>query len=174
MNTAAAADPTVFDFRTAAGTTGWQVVNDDVMGGVSSSRFVLTNGVARFSGAVSLQNNGGFASVRSLTVPQNLGRCQAFVLRVRGDGKHYRLTIFTRSATTNAREPYHYQGKFEAAGGEQEIRLPLAAFSASLRGRQVAAPPLDPRLIVALGLQISDRQPGPFVIDLRAAGPFDA
>jgi hypothetical protein len=93
---------------------------------------------------------------------------------VRGDGRHYRLTIFTRSATTNAREPYHYQGKFETNGGEQEIRLPLAAFKASLRGRQVAAPDLNPDLIIGLGLQISDRQSGPFVIDLRAVAPVEA
>jgi hypothetical protein len=156
----------------------WQIVNDGVMGGMSMSRVVAApGGGVRFEGVVSLEYGGGFASARcacSLRTTEERAPVGGFVLRVRGDGKHYRLTIFTRSATTSAREPYHYQGKFETTGGEQEIRLPLAAFSASLRGRQVAAPPLDPHLIVALGLQISDRQPGPFVIDLRAAGPFDA
>ena len=156
----------------------WQIVNDGVMGGMSMSRVVAApGGGVRFEGVVSLQYGGGFASARcaySLPIVEDRAPVGGFALRVHGDGKHYRLTIFTRSATTNAREPYHYQGKFETTGGEQEIRLPLAAFSASLRGRQVAAPPLDPHLIVALGLQISDRQPGPFVIDLRVAGPFDA
>lgn len=156
----------------------WQIVNDGVMGGMSMSRVVAApGGGVRFEGVVSLQYGGGFASARcaySLPIAEDRAPVGGFALRVRGDGKHYRLTIFTRSATSNAREPYHYQGKFEATGGEQEIRLPLAAFSARLRGRQVAAPPLDPHLIVALGLQISDRQPGPFAIDLRAAGPFDA
>jgi monofunctional biosynthetic peptidoglycan transglycosylase len=156
----------------------WQIVNDGVMGGMSMSRVVAApGGGVRFEGVVSLQYGGGFASARcaySLPIVEDRAPVGGFALRVHGDGKHYRLTIFTRSATTNAREPYHYQGKFETTGGEQEIRLPLAAFSASLRGRQVAAPPLDPHLIVALGLQISDRQPGPFVIDLRAAGPFNA
>jgi monofunctional biosynthetic peptidoglycan transglycosylase len=156
----------------------WQIVNDGVMGGMSMSRVVAApGGGVRFEGVVSLQYGGGFASARcahSLPITEDRAPVGGFALRVRGDGKHYRLTIFTRSATTNAREPYHYQGTFETTGGEQEIRLPLAAFSARLRGCQVAAPPLDPHLIVALGLQISDRQPGPFVIDLRAAGPFDA
>jgi monofunctional biosynthetic peptidoglycan transglycosylase len=156
----------------------WQIVNDGVMGGMSMSRVVAApGGGVRFEGVVSLEYGGGFASARcaySMPTAEDRAPVGGFTLRVRGDGKHYRLTIFTRSATTDTREPYHYQGKFETTGGEQEIRLPLAAFSARLRGRQVAAPPLDPRLIVALGLQISDRQPGPFVIDLRAAGPFDA
>jgi monofunctional biosynthetic peptidoglycan transglycosylase len=156
----------------------WQIVNDAVMGGMSMSRVVAApGGGVRFEGVVSLEYGGGFASARcpySLPTTEDRAPVGGFALRVHGDGKHYRLTIFTRSATTNSREPYHYQGKFETTGGEQELRLPLAAFSARLRGRQVAAPPLDPHLIVALGLQISDRQPGPFVIDLRAAGPFDA
>ena len=64
MNTHAA-EKTLFDFTTATNSTAWQIVNDDVMGGVSTSRFqVRTNG-AVFSGVVSLENNGGFASVRS-------------------------------------------------------------------------------------------------------------
>ena len=39
MNTAMAADRTLFDFTTATNVQGWQVVNDDVMGGVSTSTF---------------------------------------------------------------------------------------------------------------------------------------
>jgi Complex I intermediate-associated protein 30 (CIA30) len=154
----------------------WQIVNDGVMGGMSTSRVVAApGGGLRFEGVISLEYRGGFASARcacSLLDAEARVPVGGFTLRVRGDGKHYRLTVFTRNATMNSREPYHYQGKFETNGAEQEIQLPLAAFSASLRGRQVAAAPLDPRLIVALGLQISERQPGPFGIDLRAAVPF--
>ena len=68
MNADAASEKTLFDFSTATNAPAWQVVNDDVMGGVSTSRFSVTNGVAVFRGEVSLENNGGFASVRSLPV----------------------------------------------------------------------------------------------------------
>ena len=44
----AAPDKTVYDFQTATNAAAWQVVNDDVMGGVSSSSFCVTNGVALF------------------------------------------------------------------------------------------------------------------------------
>jgi hypothetical protein len=164
MNTAAAADPTVFDFRTAAGTTGWQVVNDDVMGGVSISRFVLTNGVARFSGAVSLQNNGGFASVRSLTAPQDLGRCQAFVLRVRGDGRRYKFTVRTDPSFDGP----IYQAPFTTRTGEwEEHRLPLKAFVPTFRGRVLSGEPLvDPAKVTSMGFLISDQQEGPFQLEI--------
>lgn len=156
----------------------WQVVSDSVMGGMSTSRILAApGGGLRFEGRVSLEHGGGFASARcacSLQEALSRGPVGGFALRVHGDGKHYRLTVFTRSVASNAREPFHYQGKFETTGGEQEIRLPLAAFKASLRGRPVVAPDLDPGRIIAVGLQISDRQAGPFVLDLRAAAPFAA
>ena len=57
---------TLFDFKAVTHSPTWEVVNDDVMGGVSTSQFeVLTNGGAVFSGTVRFENNGGFASVRS-------------------------------------------------------------------------------------------------------------
>src|SRR4051794_29229224 len=89
MNAQAAADRTVYDFQTTANAAAWQVVNDDVMGGVSNSSFCLTNGVALFRGKVSLENNGGFASVRSLPARHDLAGGNTFVVRVRGDGRRY-------------------------------------------------------------------------------------
>ncbi len=44
----------------------WRIVNDAVMGGLSSSTVSINNeGKILFSGNVSLDNNGGFASLRS-------------------------------------------------------------------------------------------------------------
>ena len=66
MNTHAASERILFDFQASTNSSAWQIVNDEVMGGVSTSRFqILTNGGAVFSGVGSLENNGGFASVRS-------------------------------------------------------------------------------------------------------------
>ena len=57
MNADSAPDKVVVDFQSPTHAT-WQIVNDDVMGGVSTSSFCITNGVAVFRGEVSLQNNG--------------------------------------------------------------------------------------------------------------------
>ena len=95
MNTPAADDKIVFDFQTATNTAAWQVVNDGVMGGVSTGGFRLANGVAVFQGEVSLENNGGFASVRSLPARHDLAGYDAFVIRVRGDGRRYKFTART-------------------------------------------------------------------------------
>jgi NADH dehydrogenase [ubiquinone] 1 alpha subcomplex assembly factor 1 len=76
----------------------WMVVNDGVMGGVSTSRVSTAKGIATFTGVVSLANNGGFASVRSAPSSSAFPTdTTAFQLRVKGDGKSYQFTVDTEA-----------------------------------------------------------------------------
>ncbi len=50
----------------------WDAVNDGVMGGRSSGKPVVESGELVFRGELSLANNGGFASVRSVGRDFNL------------------------------------------------------------------------------------------------------
>ena len=77
----------LFCFDAPESVAGWRAIDDAVMGGVSSSAIsYVPKGGAVFSGAVSLANNGGFASVRSPSFALR-GAGGAFLLTVRGDGK---------------------------------------------------------------------------------------
>jgi hypothetical protein len=164
MNTHAAADKFVFDFQTATNTAAWQVVNDDVMGGVSASGFHLTNDVALFRGKVSLDNNGGFASVRSLPARHDLAGCDAFVVRVRGDGRRYKFT----ARTDRSFDSVIYQRVFATKEGQwEEHRLPFKQFVATFRGRVLSSePPLDAAKVTSVGFLISDKQEGPFQLEV--------
>ena len=160
-----ASNKMIFDFQASTNSTKWQVVNDDVMGGVSTSQFqLLTNGGAIFSGVVSLENNGGFASVRSNPVRENLSDTSAFALRVRGDGRRYKFTVRTE-AGFNAP---NYQAEFTTKRGEwEEHRLAFKDFIPTLRGRVLTdLPPLIPSKITSVGLIISDKQAGPFRLEM--------
>jgi hypothetical protein len=131
------------------------------MGGVSASAFVpASRGIARFGGTVSLDRGGGFASVRTPPRDWDTEGASAFVLRVRGDGKTYKFTL----RTGDAFDGIQYQARFMPPAGEwTELRLPVASFVPSFRGRTVpGAPPLDPARVRALGFMISDGQAGPF------------
>jgi monofunctional biosynthetic peptidoglycan transglycosylase len=56
----------LFAFASPEAAAAWQAVNDGVMGGVSEGRFKITERqTLQFYGTLSLENNGGFASVRS-------------------------------------------------------------------------------------------------------------
>ncbi|MFN7573394.1 MAG: CIA30 family protein, partial [Betaproteobacteria bacterium] len=89
----------------------WQVVNDGVMGGVSSAQVAASaDGALRFSGVVRLDYNGGFASARrAATLPAD---ATGLAITARGDGNRYRLTLFTRDARTGARQPFMYYAVF--------------------------------------------------------------
>ena len=165
MNADAASEKILFAFQGNTNSQVWQIVNDDVMGGVSTSRFqVLTNGVAVFSGVVSLENNGGFASVRSAPVRQDLSGTDAFVLRVRGDGRRYKFTVRTE---TGFNVP-NYQAEFTTKPGEwAEHRLPFKDFVPTFRGRILTdVPPLNPAKIASVGVLISDQLEGPFKLEV--------
>ena len=55
----------IFNFSNSSDVSGWMVVDDIVMGGRSSGFFRLDkDGYGMFTGEVSLENNGGFSSVR--------------------------------------------------------------------------------------------------------------
>jgi hypothetical protein len=89
----------LFDFQTAESTADWSAVDDAVMGGISSSRLRHDpDGHAVFEGVVSLDNNGGFASVRSRPGELRAPGAASYVLEVRGDGKRYKLNLRTDDA----------------------------------------------------------------------------
>ena len=71
-----------------SGTQGWQTVLDGVMGGLSTGRIEAGNGgTMKFSGELSLENNGGFSQVRT-SVPEGLlAGARGLLLRVKGDGR---------------------------------------------------------------------------------------
>ena len=173
MKADTATDKTLFDFQAATHSPAWEVVNDDVMGGGSTSQFqVLTNGCGVFSGTVRLENNGGFASVRSAPVRENLADLTAFVLRVRGDGRRYKFSVRTGAGFDTPL----YQCSFTTKQGEwEEHRLAFSDFVPTFRGRVLTdVPPLNPAQVNAVGLLIADQQEGPFKLEvawIKAAPP---
>ena len=151
----------------AAGTVTWRPIDDPVMGGVSASTAQLTaEGTLVFSGTVSLENNGGFASIRSSALDGAHQSARGITLSVRGDGKRYKVNL----RTSDTFDSVQYQAVFETAAGKWEtIRIPFDAFRPVFRGRPVPdAPVLAPQRIVSVGFLISDRQAGPFRLEIRA------
>ena len=73
----------------------WGALDDVVMGGTSESSIVLTDSTAIFTGNVSTANSGGFASVRTRNFdsPLNLAGFSGLQLRIKGDGKRYKLIV---------------------------------------------------------------------------------
>ena len=157
----------LFRFDSLASIADWSAIDDSVMGGVSHGRLRHdAAGHAVFEGVVSLENNGGFASVRSRPLDLGVPGAANYSLEVRGDGKRYRLNV----RTDDAFDGVGYQARFEPpAGTWAVVRLPLSEFQPTFRGRSVpGAPPLDPARVRQIGLMIAERQAGPFALRLRS------
>ncbi len=151
----------IFDFTSPARSGAWAPVDDVVMGGVSASAFdVLPDHKGRFSGVVSLENNGGFASVRAGVAPGTFSGFRGVRVRVRGDGKTYSFRLRARGPV----RPLSYRAKFDTTAGTwEEIDLAFTGFVPTRRGKVFAeAGPIDPASIVDVGLLIADKQAGPF------------
>jgi NADH dehydrogenase [ubiquinone] 1 alpha subcomplex assembly factor 1 len=168
-------DHVIFDFGSGERRGDWLSVNDDVMGGVSKGTFRFSDeGLLEFRGEVSLENNGGFASIRSQPSRHDLSEFEGLLLRVRGDGHRYACTI----RTDYEMRAGSYQARFQTTDGQwEELPLRFRDFTARSFGTAVPdAPPLDTANIRSIGFSIADKQAGPFALDLRrldAIGSFD-
>ena len=163
--------PVVFDFDMPKDAQQWRPVNDGVMGGRSEGAFrVSQDGILEFYGNLSLENRGGFASVRSRTTELELPQAEALLIRVRGDGRSYYCNLYVPSN----RIAYSYRAKIDTQPGRwQEVRLPLSAFRATWFGRTLPdAPQIDADNVRSLGFMIADKKAGPFKLEvdwIRAA-----
>lgn len=145
----------------------WYSVDDGVMGGVSQSGFSVVDGEGRFHGEVSLENGGGFASVRREPngFEPTLTDAQGIALTVRGDGRTYQLRLKSHSLG----DASAYRVKFTPDQHEWgTLQFPWSAFEAVRRGTVLNdAPAITPSDIHQLGFLIADRTAGPF--SLRVA-----
>jgi hypothetical protein len=156
----------LFDFADPQAAQAWRAIDDRVMGGVSRSRLRHdAAGHAVFEGEVSLERNGGFASVRSAAGAWGMPGAQAVLLTVRGAPRQYKLSLLMDDGFDGV----NYQAGFGPTAQWSALRLPVADFRASFRGREIPnAEPLEPGRIRQVGLLIANRQAGPFALELRS------
>lgn len=143
----------------------WVAVNDGVMGGRSTGGPMVADGRLEFRGELSLANNGGFASVRSVGRDFDLGEASAVVLRVRGDGRRYQLRLATDARYRGVAVSFG-AGFATTAGEWSEVRVPLDGLEATVRGAVLQGPPMDRSRVREIGLLIGDKREGPFALSV--------
>jgi len=158
---------TLADFTLQETRALWGVVNDDVMGGISTSTVAVGEySSLLFSGEVSLQNNGGFASLRSPVDDYDFSNYEGFLIKVKGDGKTYSLSFRQTKYFTG----YNYNLRFETQKKDkwQIIKLPFKDFKLKYYGREVNdSNTPNKKEIKQLSILISDKQEGLFKIEIE-------
>ena len=145
------------------GVDPWRSVNDDVMGGLSAGGMVESGGSLKFRGNLSLENNGGFSSVRRF-VSQDLSSANQVRLVVRGDGRDYQFRIRHGSDFDGV----SWRASFPTSEDWQTVEIPLDKLVPVWRGRKVPqAGPVVPSKIEQVGFLLADKRPGQFELEVR-------
>ena len=156
----------IFEFHPGASLDSWYVVNDGVMGGRSQGNLSLdAEGYGLFSGRISLENNGGFSSIRYDCGSTGLDGYRYITLRVKGDGKRYQFRL-----KASQREYYSYIAYFQTNGQWQEIKLPLESLYPVFRGRRLDLPNFNGKTFEEIGILIGNKEAETFELRIARIG----
>ncbi|MEL4454738.1 CIA30 family protein [Lutimonas vermicola] len=144
---------TIFDFSQETSSSGWYVVNDGVMGGLSKGQFSRENDMAVFKGDVSTDNNGGFTMIQNQFETIKTNKFKAFTIRLKGDGKDYQFRV---RSDKNQQHSYVYQ--FSTTGEWQEISVPFSSLAPRFRGRSLEMPNFDGAKIEEIAFLIGNKK----------------
>jgi len=152
----------IFDFDRNSNANEWRIIDDVVMGGRSNGKFTIDNdGNGVFSGIVSLDNNGGFSSVRYQFDKIKTTKDSRVTIRLKGDGKEYQFRI-----KDNRNAYYSYITSFKTTGEWENIVVNLKDLYPSFRGRTLDAPNYSANSFEEIVFLIGNKKNEPFKLIL--------
>jgi len=152
----------IYNFSTQSNPEDWFVVDDRVMGGRSQGRMQVTqDGHAIFEGKVSLENNGGFSSVRYRLDKMSTSGNSVFKIRVKGDKKNYQFRV---KSSPSERQSYVYE--FSTSDQWEVIEIPFKDMYPSFRGTILAMPNYPGQQLQECSFLISNKKNESFRLEI--------
>ncbi|WP_299670804.1 CIA30 family protein [uncultured Polaribacter sp.] len=153
---------TIFDFNSDSNISNWRIVDDVVMGGRSRGNFKMNEeSFGVFYGNVSLENNGGFSSLRYRFSPINVKDFKEVVLRVKGDGKKYQFRL-----KDDVYNSHSFIATFETNGEWQTIKITLSDMYPAFRGRKLDMNHFSSENIEELAFLIGNKKEQSFQLEI--------
>lgn len=153
----------IYNFNVDSDVSEWKIVNDGVMGGLSQSKIKLSEeGRAVFSGEVSLENNGGFASVRyTPEVAIDAKGMKSLVVKVKGDGKKYQVRL-----KADAGQDHSHVYEIKTTKELKSYEIPLKKMYPTFRGRKLDMPNFEAETIAEIAFLIGNKKAESFTLEL--------
>ncbi|WP_317194836.1 CIA30 family protein [Algoriphagus pacificus] len=153
----------LYQFDKDSPKTDWRIVDDVVMGGKSSGNFYINNaGNGVFEGFVSLENNGGFSSVRYRKTFQIQSQ-KIIRIQLKGDGCKYQFRV-----KANSNDRHSYIGEFQTSGEWEIIEIELTKMYPAFRGRTLSIPNFDKDQIEELAFLIGNKKEQGFHLEIKS------
>lgn len=152
----------LYNFGKDSKTHNWQIINDGVMGGRSNSSARIVEDYLVFAGTISLENNGGFASLRGPIGRFDLSAYDYCEIRFKSnDGRKYELLL--------ENDLVFYLPKYRSTFSSESDQwvtaiLPLKDFEISRMGYTVGSglSPTQRKDIKRIGIILADKKKGEF------------
>jgi len=152
----------LFDFNRGSETDNWTVINDVVMGGRSEADFsICPDGYGVFSGQVSLDNNGGFSSIRYRFESLDVIKYKKVVLRLKGDGKAYQFRL-----KSDLNHAHSYVKHFQTSGKWESIEIDFKDMHPRFRGRVLDMPNFSGRTMTEVAFLIANKKAEAFRLEI--------
>lgn len=156
------ASRSLFDFSDASEIQKWRVVVDGVMGGRSSGQVEQQEDSLVFTGETSLENNGGFSSIRAAVPAGSVSGYDSLRIRVKGDGRTWILGARGRPGTGAD----SYWSRFDTKEGEwQTVTVRVTEMVRQYFGTPVQGS-LQPSAVRGVEFYIYDKLAGPFRLEV--------
>ncbi len=150
----------IFNFTKYSNIQNWYIVDDNVMGGRSSGTFGLSaDGFGVFEGDISIENNGGFSSVRYGFERLAVKSYSKVVIKLKGDSKDYQFRI-----KANEGDYYSFISTFKTTGEWQEIEILLDDMYPSFRGRKLDQPNFNADHIEEITILFGNKKTEHFIL----------
>lgn len=160
----------LYDFNASSDLSGWRVVLDGVMGGISDGDLSINEkGNAVFKGQVRLEYNGGFSMVQYSFDQKDVSAFSHVRLRVKGDGKKYQFR-----AKSDAYQRFSYITHFETTGEWQEIEIPLSELYPAFRGMTLNMPNYPGEELAQIAFLIGNKKAEAFELEIDNIALFKA
>ena len=154
-----------FDFSDPEEIDRWRVINDNVMGGISKGNMQAEDDHLLFTGRLSLENNGGFASIRAPYAKYDLSEFDGVEIECSGEGGEFALVL------ENHREWYRptFRATFSPEGEWKTFRIPMEEFRQFVVGRERPGDfsTVLRENVIRMGIVKGDKNTDPFSLRLR-------
>ncbi len=158
----------------ATGIKGWRTVLDGVMGGLSTGKIAQSEpGILKFTGELSLDNNGGFSQTQTSVPVGTFADQKGVVVRLRGDGRRYQFDVRCSNVRMMAGS---FQLQFDTKPDTWLVlELPFQDFKLYSFGQLVRNPAkLRPENVESVGITLADKKAGSFAIEIDYIRPLGA
>lgn len=153
----------LFDFSVTEDWSVWEIENDVVMGGNSSSALEKSEeGNAIFKGTVSLENDGGFASMQYHFDKKNIEGYKKALILLKGDGKAYQFRM-----KSNLSDKASYIYTFKTSGDWETVEVPLKEMEPVFRGNKLALPNFPAETIQEIRFLIGNKKAEDFRLEIK-------